>query len=212
LVLKSPSAKGAEHQLGYRYSPALTLRVLFIQFLAFLSSTKVCFIVPHHFFPLFKTFPQIEYQYGGGENIIGDHLPAYYLRVENNANYWPPSGDPRPWYYLEDQDDLRVVWDSALSRSNGDVEEVVIREYIVPVSQEKVTETVQRISNQDLPIQVCEWVNPLWMPTYRTISSWICDKCQYGSPSLPHHQTTTNQPIINTIATPEVLSMPPLQC
>ncbi|KAF9565751.1 hypothetical protein CPC08DRAFT_747776 [Agrocybe pediades] len=171
------------------YSPALTLRGLFLQFLTFFSS------------------PKIE-QDDGYEIVIGHHIGTSYLRVEDIAKYWPPSGDPRPWSEARKQDKLQRIWES--SRSSAE-EEVVIRTRVLP-SRETVTETVQRVMGQDLPVHKLEWVNPRWASTYHVISTYTCDKCPYGSPALPHHHIVP--PVSNNRATtiPTILARPPAQC
>ncbi|KAF8170927.1 hypothetical protein BJ912DRAFT_996392 [Pholiota molesta] len=150
------------HQRGYTggYTPALTLRGLFLQFLTFFSSTKVD-------------------QDNGTSYNIGDQIYIRYAWQDDLATHAPGPQSCHQQCVCEKspsmQSSLSSLWDASTS------EEIALEEEHDGVIHKKMMiQTEQRFLHK------LEWVNPRRSSTLTMISRWSCPSCPYGSPELPH--------------------------
>jgi len=164
------------------YTPALTLRGLFLQFLTFFSNTKV------------------EQSYGYIYEI-GDYATVSY--------HWD-SGIPRKTYPKESGCHhlrecscikgfkvMEELWKSAAGPENT----------IKDVSADVAAHSTKRVQGQTM--HRIEHLNKKWLSTFALISQWKCTKCPYGSPSLTHHCRT---PVKQTAKVPRSLLQHPSVC
>ncbi|KAF8158881.1 hypothetical protein K438DRAFT_327172 [Mycena galopus ATCC 62051] len=157
------------------YSPALTLRGLFLQFLTFFSSTKV------------------DQDYGGYAVEIGDstvvkysrefdpvrrpdligHLGLHHCAACDSRRF--PSYGTTSW---ASQDELRQEWE------NNKHPAVVIREEMTEIGP--LFETVKSSGAGSTRLRRVESRNPRWHSTFDAISYWRCGRCPYGTDAVPH--------------------------
>ncbi|KAJ7016663.1 hypothetical protein C8F04DRAFT_503819 [Mycena alexandri] len=150
---------------GYNggYTPALTLRGLFLQFLTFFSSTKV------------------EQQYGGHIEV-GDCTLVRYTRDEADLPRRNPAARsvivvqrPIPGQTLGSyatQDMLAAEWERRT------VKPQVVRQEMTKIGP------LREVRKGD--ITRIEERNYRWTSTYSAISDWKCKRCAYGSDAIPH--------------------------
>ncbi|KAF8965124.1 hypothetical protein BDZ97DRAFT_1659465 [Flammula alnicola] len=181
--------KPLEHlQRGYTggYTPALTLRGLFLQFLTFFSSTKV------------------DQDYGDSIEI-GDATCVSYLWEQDLEQDLPPGDckckDQCPCADLSMQKSLAVVWES------GKAKEVMVQTHSAGTGHKK-----KHMRAQDQFLHRLEWPNPRRISTIMMIANWTCKICPYGSPALPHDRTTLGSTANATNAVPSILLQPPSIC
>ncbi|KAJ6508691.1 hypothetical protein C8R45DRAFT_1208321 [Mycena sanguinolenta] len=154
------------------YSPALTLRGLFLQFLTFFSSTKV------------------DQDYGGVREI-GDSVIVRYVR---EVNYALPGHlglhrcatcDSRPvpgssnWVPSMTQDELCQLWEKDTNPI------VVVRQEMTELGP--LLETTKSSGPGSYRLRRIEERNPRWHSTLSVIGHWRCRRCPYGTDALPHH-------------------------
>ncbi|KAJ7505229.1 hypothetical protein B0H11DRAFT_410632 [Mycena galericulata] len=145
------------------YTPALTLRGLFLQFLTFFSSSKV------------------EQEYGGYVEI-GEHTLVRYVREAQ-------LGWRRP--IMESSRHLEIKYSIPPSQATLQAEWEADRRPLVVVSQE-ITETGPLLQTTKSPrsgsdrLHRIEERNPRWVATAQAISQWKCHRCPYGSATVPH--------------------------
>ncbi|KAH6912644.1 hypothetical protein BKA70DRAFT_1264444 [Coprinopsis sp. MPI-PUGE-AT-0042] len=151
------------------YSPALTLRGLFLQFLTFFSSNKV-------------------EQDHGGVIDIGDYIRTVSFVKEKDL---PASLNPwEKCSHIQSKCDCKPTPEnpSKLEASWGALEakEIIIGRYSTPAGT-----MVHKVKSQEAKptrIHKFEKINDRWNATFKLISKWKCTKCVYGSPTMPHVQ------------------------
>ncbi|KAJ7212026.1 hypothetical protein GGX14DRAFT_621383 [Mycena pura] len=158
-----------EHQINRRggytggYTPALTLRGLFLQFLTFFSSSKV------------------EQEYGGYVDI-GESVHVWYARESDLKAFKRPvtwnSYVPGSVYSDSTQNALRQEWEK-----DGNPVTVISRQMteIGPL-----TRTTKSPHPRQTRLHRIEERNPRWSETFNMICHWKCRHCPYGSDALPH--------------------------
>ncbi|KAK0487366.1 hypothetical protein IW261DRAFT_1653580 [Armillaria novae-zelandiae] len=172
--------KDSYNRDGYTggYSPALTLRGLFLQFLTFFSSTRV------------------EQDYGGAVEI-GDFIIAKYYRekdvAQRVADFASP-GNPRYRYcdnYCEEYEGFRPGNLEPSSKMEQEWAANPSPEVVVGVYSTEDRTVTHRMKGEGHPdpmrIHTMEYQNPKWGQTLKAISGWTCRKCPYGSAAFPHH-------------------------
>ncbi|KAK0464449.1 uncharacterized protein EV420DRAFT_1043553 [Desarmillaria tabescens] len=176
--------KDSYRENGYTggYSPALTLRGLFLQFLTFFSSTK------------------IEQDYGGVIDI-GDFIVAKYFREKNVAQRLADFASPDDCCEayssfqpnnLEPSSKLELEWASNPSP------EVIVSVYTT--GDQVVTHKTKGEGYPDpMRIHMMEYQNSKWGQTLRAISSWTCRKCPYGSAAFPHYLPPAQRSMTRTV-------------
>jgi len=156
--------RGAGYTGGY--TPALTLRGLFLQFLTFFSSTSV------------------EQDYGGVVEI-GSRVNAYYvdemrligflsLDTSSSSRSQGPAylarneklDDERAWNASDAEEELLAVYNEM---------GVALRHSRKKLENGRVLHRLTKPSER-------------YASTLKAISKWICPKCPYGSEELPHVQ------------------------
>lgn len=150
------------------YSPALTLRGLFLQFLTFFSSTKV------------------EQEYGGVVEI-GDHTLTNYMKESEmvQRSVMPWEGCCRNQHLCScgglknDQLALERLWKA------NNTPETKLAEYSIPGA---VVHTTKGSTAHPDRLHKFEQPNPRWSSTLSQISRWQCKRCPYGSEDFPHLQ------------------------
>ncbi|KAF7288543.1 UBIQUITIN-CONJUGAT-2 domain-containing protein [Mycena chlorophos] len=149
------------------YSPALTLRGLFLQFLTFFSSTTV------------------EQDYGGAPYYIGDYLAVWYIRESDLRGGQLPAmrGNSHrdvagSLFASSLQDSLRSEWDKDKRPL------IVLRTEMSEVGPLTHTTKGPR-QHKDRLIRV-EEKDAKWTRTLQSIRKWSCQSCPYGSAELPH--------------------------
>ncbi|KAJ7259524.1 hypothetical protein B0H12DRAFT_1322392 [Mycena haematopus] len=169
LKTKAEIYRGGGYTGGY--SPALTLRGLFLQFLTFFSSTKV------------------DQDYGGYAVEIGDSVIVRYVRdpvrrpelaglhrCATCDNHRVPGS--ANWMPTLTQDELRQQWD----RDTNPV--VVVRQEMTEIGP--LLETAKSSGPGSTRLRRIEERNPRWDSTLTAISYWRCRHCPYGTDALPH--------------------------
>ncbi|KAJ7784469.1 hypothetical protein B0H16DRAFT_1402391 [Mycena metata] len=145
------------------YTPALTLRGLFLQFLTFFSSTKV-------------RYPD----YGGDPFEVGDYTLVRYKRDEPDRGRNPGTRSiivvqrPIPGQTLggyATQEMLAAEWE---------------RRARPQVVREQKTEIGPLRDVRKGDIVRIEERNYRWTSTYDAIRNWKCKRCAYGSDAIPH--------------------------
>lgn len=192
------------------YTPALTLRGLFLQFLTFFSSTKV------------------EQDWGGAIDV-GDHKIVGYLQERylsssrvhepwepcsqpSNQSWediwwlWADSETPPPcscWPLQPSQSEMAAMWDADKAPA-------------VVVNDEQPSDVARLVKQQTLVVERInrfEKVNPRWTSTLKSISSWTCQKCPYGTPAHPHARRGASRPSARSRSSPSALHLsPPSDC
>ncbi|KAJ2916991.1 hypothetical protein MD484_g3410, partial [Candolleomyces efflorescens] len=179
-----------ELQPGYTggYTPALTLRGLFLQFLTFFSSTSV------------------EQDYGGIIQI-GDATVTTYITEEDLGSTTIPghgcclTGGCRACHPSKaHQLDLERRW------KGNSTYETTIAEY--KTTGGLVTHKVKGTKAHPDRIHQFEKPNPRRKQTYDLIAQWSCKKCPYGSPELPHDASDVAMQNIES----DALYRPPQTC
>ncbi|KDR82906.1 hypothetical protein GALMADRAFT_858233 [Galerina marginata CBS 339.88] len=184
--LLKPEGSGGPNYTG-GYSPALTLRGLFLQFLTFFSSTK------------------IEQDYGGFYEV-GDHTTVCYLPEDNAKTHKGicPTSQTCSCNFAPYQELLANLWKADPSNA------VQINTWKRGDVGFRGTESVKRIPGLDQLVHKVEWLNPRWTSTLGDISYWTCKSCPYGSHALPHHRIA---PVLTTtFHIPAILLQPPSAC
>ncbi|KAJ7095796.1 hypothetical protein B0H15DRAFT_774428 [Mycena belliarum] len=138
------------------YTPALTLRGLFLQFLTFFSSSKV------------------EQEYGGYVDI-GESVTCYYAREGHNAGNRVVPGSR---FSGSTQEVLQEEYESDTRPS------VVVRREMSELGPLLHTAKAPRPHTSRV-IRI-ERPNPRWADTYHVIRHWKCKHCPYGSDVVPH--------------------------
>ncbi|PBK97781.1 hypothetical protein ARMGADRAFT_652295 [Armillaria gallica] len=158
------------------YSPALTLRGLFLQFLTFFSSTKV------------------EQDYGDAIEI-GDFIVARYYREKDVARRVADFALPENCRYCDNCSEGYEASRPGNLESSSKMEqewaadpspEVIMGVYAT--EDQMVTHKTKGEGHPDpMRIHSMEYLNPKWGQTLKAISSWTCRKCPYGSAAFPHY-------------------------
>ncbi|THV00859.1 hypothetical protein K435DRAFT_431565 [Dendrothele bispora CBS 962.96] len=174
---------------GYNggYSPALTLRGLFLQFLTFFSSTR------------------IEQDYGGNYDI-GDFEIKWFLREESLVQILLEGricGDDDSY---ESQSKFAQEWDANPSP------EVLASTYCT--RQKTVLHKTKEWKSVDYSgkIHLLIFENPRWRRTLDKISSWSCKACPYGSSLLPHNTRESDFASVATTSLDPMFFASPVRC
>ncbi|CAA7262929.1 unnamed protein product [Cyclocybe aegerita] len=167
------------------YTPALTLRGLFLQFLTFFSSTKV------------------EQEYGGYIHI-GEHLTTIY-RCDSpfpDQRFPKESGCDHLFFCqcVKGHTGMANIWESSSAP-----------EVDVPVSHGQLFHKIKHLGEHQAMHQVGH-LNPRWTSTFELISKWSCNCCPYGSPSLPYHRRPSTVIARHSAPIPSTLSLSPAEC
>ncbi|KAJ7784462.1 hypothetical protein B0H16DRAFT_1681859 [Mycena metata] len=151
---------------GYNggYTPALTLRGLFLQFLTFFSSTKV------------------EQEHGGYWEV-GDCTKVWYARRSDLVGRLDPARGgtsqqvPKDLMSDETQKKLRRQFDKVKSEST-----------VVYQKNTEIGPLTQTIKTKPGPntIHRIEERNHRWISTYKAIRQWQCPRCAYGTDAVPY--------------------------
>ncbi|TFK74855.1 hypothetical protein BDN72DRAFT_759143 [Pluteus cervinus] len=166
------------------YTPALTLRGLFLQFLTFFSSTRV------------------EQDYGGSYEI-GDYMIRQFVREADIPRH--ASLTSRHLHCSTTQivqEEFLKAWQSNKAR------EIVVEIY--KASSDQVTHKVKSPHPNDKRIHLFEYRNPRWAQTHNLIRTYRCRRCPYGSNELPHHREST--PVVKRVRVSNPLMQPPRRC
>ncbi|KAF9019003.1 hypothetical protein BDZ89DRAFT_1073372 [Hymenopellis radicata] len=184
-LLKTQSQIYAEHGYTGGYTPALTLRGLFLQFLTFFSTTRV------------------EQDFGDFVEI-GDYLETAYVMQRDVKDYIDELQGIRYRYTSSSAGpDLAAAYQQNTSK------EIHIKTYRSswPLIRSHKTKN-GFISTQQ--IHRIEHISPRWHSTLQSISTWTCSKCPYGSAALPHHQVSRPTSLLDTSSLP--YCRPPGRC
>ncbi|KAK0187899.1 hypothetical protein F5146DRAFT_733465 [Armillaria mellea] len=173
-LLKKNSYRGDGYTGGY--SPALTLRGLFLQFLTFFSSTKV------------------EQDYGGAIEI-GDFIVTKLCREKDMARRVADFSRPENFHYWDNCFEEYEGFPSGNLELSGKMQQEWVAnpspEIVVGVYTTENHTVTHKTKGQGHPdpmrIHMMEYQNPKWGRTLKAISSWTCRKCPYGSAAFPHH-------------------------
>ncbi|KAJ7175957.1 hypothetical protein C8R46DRAFT_1174657 [Mycena filopes] len=154
------------------YSPALTLRGLFLQFLTFFSSTKAhvgdCIRVRYYL----DEEPELVVARRGQVILrLGSGLPNLSGR---SAASTAPSARPRLT-----QDDLAQAWEE-------DPNPVVVMHEEMTASAGPGSTRVHQI----------EQLSHRWTSTHRAIRTWKCGHCPYGTAAVPHFALDSTPPAV----------------
>ncbi|KAJ7684651.1 hypothetical protein DFH06DRAFT_1156235 [Mycena polygramma] len=181
-LLKEYNAGG-----GYSggYTPALTLRGLFLQFLTFFSSSRV------------------EQEYGGYIEI-GESVTVRYAREADLAGNRARSNRLQDSSSSDaNQDALRREWD----RDRHAV--VVIERSATEIGP--LLETAKS-SRPDLRrLHRIEEINYRWTSTFKAIRYWQCKHCPYGTDAVPHCAGTAPRDAMDVDDSSPLL-IPPAVC
>ncbi|TFK40863.1 hypothetical protein BDQ12DRAFT_721475 [Crucibulum laeve] len=154
-------------QQGYTggYTPALTLRGLFLQFLTFFSGNKV------------------EQEHGEAFEV-GDHMLINYVLETDLASQMNPMQSHLYCHgtSTQTQTQLEEAWKANPSP------EIVVSNYAVR-DGERAIHTVKEADSHPDRIHRFEQPNPRWSSTLKLISQWKCQSCSYGSNSLSYYRT-----------------------
>ncbi|PPQ96670.1 hypothetical protein CVT26_010299 [Gymnopilus dilepis] len=188
-LLKPVGSGGYGYTGGY--SPALTLRGLFLQFLTFFSSTKV------------------EQDYGGHYDI-GDEILTCYLPDSElgTRSHWPPSASKCSCLYSPiQQDEYQKIWESETTK------ETMLRTSTLDASGTIATDFVRYSHSLTQRLHKIVWPNFRRTDTINAISRWKCKRCHYGSPGNPYIRDSADigqshaDPVV-----PNDLLQPPTAC
>ncbi|KAK0449174.1 hypothetical protein EV421DRAFT_1899857 [Armillaria borealis] len=195
-LLRKDSYRGDGYTGGY--SPALTLRGLFLQFLTFFSSTKV------------------EQDYGDAIEI-GDFIVAKYYREKDVARRVADFVSPENRRYcdncceayrpgnLEPSSKMEQEWAANPSP------EVIVSVYAT--KDQTVTHKTKGEGYPDsMRIHKMEYQNPKWGQTLKVISSWTCRKCPYGSAAFPHYLPPAQRSMTRDVNESSPLLIHPATC
>ncbi|KAJ3506568.1 hypothetical protein NLJ89_g6798 [Agrocybe chaxingu] len=167
------------------YTPALTLRGLFLQFLTFFSSTK------------------IEQEYGGHIHI-GEHVTTVYRWDSPFPDQRFPKESGCDHLFscqcVKDHTTMANTWESSSAP-----------EVDVPASHGQLFHKVKYLSEHQAMHKVGH-LNPRWTSTFELISKWTCNFCPYGSPSLPHHRRPSTVIARHKAPTPITLTQSLSEC
>ncbi|KAJ7819380.1 hypothetical protein B0H14DRAFT_1356882 [Mycena olivaceomarginata] len=156
LKTKEQIYRGSGYNGGY--TPALTLRGLFLQFLTFFSSSKV----EQEYGGYIEIGEALEERYAREKDLYGRQKITNQRRIESDANQaalaYEWENDPRPV----------VVVDQKMTK-------------IGPLLQ---TAKSSRPSSDRLIRSVEQ--NYRWTSTFAAIRYWQCRNCPYGTAALPH--------------------------
>ncbi|KAJ7927978.1 hypothetical protein B0H13DRAFT_1968843, partial [Mycena leptocephala] len=146
------------------YTPALTLRGLFLQFLTFFSSSKV------------------EQEYGGYVDI-GDSVTVRYVRELDLAGYATVVGrvhgsSRRPARNWESQNALHREWERDTNVA------VVLKREISEVGP--LVHTAKSLRPGPNRIHCIEEKNERWDSAFSLVRHWQCKRCPYGTDAVPH--------------------------
>ncbi|KAJ7644199.1 hypothetical protein FB45DRAFT_987770 [Roridomyces roridus] len=176
---------------GYNggYSPALTLRGLFLQFLTFFSSSKV------------------EQDWGGSYEIGDDTIARYFREAElgvdkavlERSRHTPGS---KYYGYATPQETLRAEWDA------DGRPEVVVSSHPTPIGP--LLHTANRYPPDPNRLHCIQERNPRWTETLNRIQQWKCPRCPYGSAAVPHCVKEVSAMVENAESSP--LLTPPASC
>ncbi|KAF7299002.1 UBIQUITIN-CONJUGAT-2 domain-containing protein [Mycena indigotica] len=172
------------------YSPALTLRGLFLQFLTFFSSTTV------------------EQDYGGPPRYIGNYSCVWFARESHlRGGQLPVRGNthvPGSLFSAATQGPLKEEWEK-------DKRPIIILQSelteVGPLSQT----TKSPRAGKDRLIRF-EEKDPNWTRTLKRISQWTCPCCPYGSSAFPHSVPIASSPANSPKPARSPLMVPPSVC
>ncbi|TFK24957.1 hypothetical protein FA15DRAFT_687291 [Coprinopsis marcescibilis] len=158
--------RDSELQHGYTggYTPALTLRGLFLQFLTFFSSTRV------------------EQDYGGIIEIGDLHIVSYVQEQVLGERLDPDSSLHHHHHHHapgHSQISSERLW------NNDPAEPTVLSVYAT--SGSKITDEVKSSTPHPERVHKISRLNPRWQSTLDSICRWTCSRCPYGSMQLPHN-------------------------
>ncbi|KAJ7761589.1 hypothetical protein DFH07DRAFT_771449 [Mycena maculata] len=148
------------------YTPALTLRGLFLQFLTFFSSSKV------------------EQEHGDYVEI-GEHFVVRYAHEEDLGLALSRAGRPHEAarrvpgspFSTATQDALREEWDADRRPV------VIVGRQTTPVGL--LVRTAKSPNPSCHRLHRIEEINPRWVETSQVLRHWQCKRCPYGSEALP---------------------------
>ncbi|KAJ7147047.1 hypothetical protein C8R43DRAFT_1011640 [Mycena crocata] len=169
------------------YTPALTLRGLFLQFLTFFSSSKV------------------DQEYGGYVEI-GEAVLVRYALESNLSGRTPPRhvpGSGKAYSPVLSQDAMRLDWES----NQNSV--VVINRQMTEIGP--LTHTTKSSHAGPNRLHRIEERNPRWAHTLSVIQHWKCKHCPYGSDAVPHCLPVAAEDAMDVDQTSALL-IPPATC
>ncbi|KAJ7134711.1 hypothetical protein C8R44DRAFT_433152 [Mycena epipterygia] len=171
------------------YTPALTLRGLFLQFLTFFSSSKV-------------------EQEGGGYYVeIGDSVLVRYAResdLNRGAAAIASRRVPGSYYSVPTQDALRQEWEI---NSNPII---VVRRQMTEIGP--LVQSTKSSRPGPNRLHRIEEKNRRWADTFDVISRWKCKHCPYGSDAVPHCIAARDDAMDVDQSSVSVLLTPPAIC
>ncbi|KIM40863.1 hypothetical protein M413DRAFT_445649 [Hebeloma cylindrosporum] len=170
------------------YTPALTLRGLFLQFLTFFSSTKV------------------DQDYGSTIEIGESEFVTYLWSHEVGRHLSGSRRHDDPCADKTLQKDLERIWTSERSKAQKFAAQPT------GIQGEVLDHQTKLITSRNTVLHRIVRPNPRRISTLSLIRQWHCEKCPYGSTILPHDQTilTTKQDLIGRV--PASLLQPPVTC
>ncbi|KAJ7069766.1 hypothetical protein C8F01DRAFT_527474 [Mycena amicta] len=184
-IYRGDDGSGSGYTGGY--SPALTLRGLFLQFLTFFSSTSV------------------DQDYGGDPIYIGDYSCVWYARESSlKGGKLPVRANmhvPGSLFSASTQDLLRLEWE------NDKRPVIVLKRELTEVGPLCQTTKDSR-PHRDRLLRI-EEKDPNWTRTLKRISQWTCKSCPYGSAAVPH---CVPMGVPSAIAKTAKWSVPPATC
>ncbi|KAJ7289126.1 hypothetical protein C8J57DRAFT_1114727 [Mycena rebaudengoi] len=167
------------------YTPALTLRGLFLQFLTFFSSSKV------------------DQEYGYFVDI-GDSIIVRYVReadINRRTRYVPGSGQPPP--DTRSQQELQRAWEADRNAV------VVVNKNNTEIGP--LLDTAKSSRPHPSRLHRIEEKNPRWQSTFEVIRHWKCKSCPYGSDAVPHCVRPLSEArVVNR--SPKILMKSPSTC
>ncbi|KAJ7695641.1 hypothetical protein B0H17DRAFT_1054966 [Mycena rosella] len=168
------------------YTPALTLRGLFLQFLTFFSSSKV------------------EQEYGGYIEIGDSVLVRYAREGDSHRAASAASGRRVPGSVFSDatQDALRQEYESDRNPI------IVVSRQMTAIGPLLITTKSSRPGASRL-LRI-EERNRRWADTFNVIRHWKCRHCPYGSDAVPHCIPATENAM--DVEETSVLLTPPAIC
>ncbi|KAJ2911905.1 hypothetical protein MD484_g8508, partial [Candolleomyces efflorescens] len=159
------------------YSPTLTLRGFFLQFLTFFSSSSV-------------------EQESGGSAQLGDAIITTYITdrdMGTTSTPWEPSRR-NPLGHLSESG-LRDQQLHLRSKWKADGRQARTQPEIRTVSDGRITHKTKGAPHCPDCIHQFKRRSRRWQEAYRSISGWSCTKCPYGTPDLPLDASTANSPM-----------------
>ncbi|KAJ7025334.1 hypothetical protein C8F04DRAFT_1400623 [Mycena alexandri] len=162
LEQKHQTYQGSGYNGGY--TPALTLRGLFLQFLTFFSSTKV------------------EQEHGGYWEV-GDSTNVWYARESDLVGRLDPARGG-----TSQQAPKALMSDKTQKKLRRQFDKVKRESTVVYQKETEVGPLTQTIKTKPGPntIHRIEERNRRWISTYKVIRQWQCPRCAYGTDSVPH--------------------------